>query len=603
MLSPITDIFKYIKMYQSYLGKRIYLIFALGLLASLSEGFGILMMIPLLETLDGSSIDPSDGFASKILYSIVIFLGLDNSTLTILIVITFSFFLKGLMTFGAMTINAILRGRLLRELKGMLFDNYTNMSYEYYSSKDTGHFINLINEQPTRALEAFSQLTTLGGQIINTVVLMTLAFLMTWQFGSMAIIVGILLLIIFVKLTAYVRSLSRLTASENGTLTKWLIQTLHAFKYLGATGQTFALKERITKSIEKLTKNQVGMDIAAAFTHSIKEPIAVIFIMAIVYIQILIFDNSLEPILVSIVLFYRALNSVLGIQSAFQGTFVHIGSMEIVDDEFKQQKINQAINGSNLIKSFKQDISFDQVSFSYRNENKKVLQDISLKINANQAIAIVGESGSGKSTLADLLSLMLAPSKGKIIIDGIDTQDLEKNSWRSQLGYVSQETIIFDDTIGNNICMWKGDYNINEDIFNDILKAAKSANILELIDSLEDGLNSMVGDRGIKLSGGQKQRLFIARELFRKPNLLILDEATSALDSQSEEKIQKSIDGLMGKVTVVVIAHRLSTIKNVDLIYVLQDGKLIENGSYSELIKNKDSNFSKMIKLQSFNNI
>ena len=162
---------------------------------------------------------------------------------------------------------------------------------------------------------------------------------------------------------------------------------------------------------------------------------------------------------------------------------------------------------------------------------------------------------------------MHTPISGEIYVDDINGREILKNSWRSQLGYVSQETIIFDDSIANNICMWSGDYKNDKKLLSDIREAAKQANILDFIDSLEDGFDSMVGDRGILLSGGQRQRLFVARELFRKPNLLILDEATSALDSESEKEIQKSIDNLKGKITVIVIAHRLSTIK-LSLIHI-----------------------------------
>ena len=599
MPSSIFDIIKYTKMFQDYLGLRIYLIFFLGLFAALSEGFGILLLLPLLESLDGTMVYEDLSGINKFIIDFINFIGISDSTVGIILLITIAFILKGLITFAALGYSAYLIGKLLRELKFRLFDNYTLMTYGYYSSKDTGHFTNLINEQPTKSLEAFRQLTTFGGQLVTTIVLMSIAFVMTWRFGLMAFGVGIILLIIFMSLNNYVRNLSRITASENGILTRWLIQTLHAFKYLTATGQTPLLRRNIIKSIDTLTQNQVKSGIAAAFTQSIREPIAVVFIMMVVFIQIYIFNSKITPILVSIVLFYRALNATLAVQSSFQGTFQHIGSMELVNQEFIRQKNNQTEDGLETIETLDKDIVLEDISFSYEGKEKHVLEGISLRIGAKQSVAIVGESGSGKSTLVDLITLMHTPSNGRMYIDGIDGKDISKHSWRSQLGYVSQETIIFDDSIANNICMWKGDYNNDKKLFAKIRKAAKQANILEFIDTLEHGFDSMVGDRGVLLSGGQKQRLFVARELFRKPNLLILDEATSALDSESEKEIQKSIDNLKGKITVIAIAHRLSTIKNVDLIYVLKDGKLIESGSYSDLTNDKESNFSKMIELQS----
>ena len=249
MLNPIKDIFNYTLMFQRYLGKTIYFIVALGLFAAVFEGFGILMMLPLLESLDENTLPQAEGTINLIFLNIISFLGLENSTSTILLIITFAFILKGILAFGALAIKSVLSGKLLRQFKGNLFDHYSEMSFDYYTKKDTGHFTNLINEQATRSLTAFDMLANLGGQFINTIVLISLAFAMTWQFGIMISFVGIFLLSIFMVLNKYVRKLSRNTAFENGILTKWLIQTLQGYKYLSSTGQTHILKKRIVNSI------------------------------------------------------------------------------------------------------------------------------------------------------------------------------------------------------------------------------------------------------------------------------------------------------------------------------------------------------------------
>ena len=223
---------------------------------------------------------------------------------------------------------------------------------------------------------------------------------------------------------------------------------------------------------------------------------------------------------------------------------------------------------------------------------------MNLKLPHNCYVALVGKSGSGKSTLADLITLILKPQKGDILIDGINSSNLDFNSWRDKIGYVSQETIIFDETIAQNIAQCDSILLEKNNIKNRIKSAAIAANIDDFIKSLPNGYNTIVGERGVRLSGGQKQRIFIARELFRKPKILILDEATSALDSESEIKIQKSIDRLKGKITIIVIAHRLSTIKNVDRIVMLEKGKIIEEGSFKELCQNKKSYLSLLIKNQ-----
>ena len=598
MFKPIIDIFQYIKMFQIYLGIRMYLIYGLGVIAYLLEGLGIIMLLPLLQSIDaGSDIDKNEGIINQILYGLIDVLGMPVSITSTLILISAAFILKGVITFMSLGFTAFLLGQLLREIKMKLFSLYSNMSFGYFSSKNTGDLINLINEQPTKALEAFKQLSLLGSHFINTVILMSLAFLMTFSFGVMALLLGIFLLILFLQMNAYVQNLSRIAAKENGTLTKWLIQSLHGFKYLISTNQISSLKNYINDSIQILTNTQIKSGIAAAFTQSVREPIAVLFIMIIVFIQIFVFELRLEPILVSIALFYRSLNSTLAIQSAFQGTFQTIGSMEIVHNEFINQEINRQKDGNIILDTFKDEILFKKVEFNNDNNKKPVLESISIIIPSKSSIAIVGGSGAGKTSLVDLITLTNHPNKGDLLIDGVPHNQIKKSSWRNQIGYVSQDTIIFDDTIANNISMWQSETS-KENLEKKLKHAAKQANILEFIESLPDGFNTIVGDRGILLSGGQKQRIFIARELYRNPKLLILDEATSALDSESEKSIQNSVDLLKGKITVIIIAHRLSTIKSVDKIFLLENGKMIESGSYSELINNHNSQFTKFAKLQ-----
>lgn len=583
-------------MYQLYLGYRIYIIYFLGLIAAFFEGLGILMLLPLLESLDNINSLSNEGYINKSINFFIDFFGMEPNVLSILMFITVAFIIKGFITFLSLGFNAYLKGILLFNLKENLFNAYNNMKYSYYSKRDTGYFSNIINEQPIKGLEAFNQIIILGGHFVNSIVLLSLAFIMTWLFGIMAIVSGIIMLILFLRLNSFVRHLSRITAHENGILTKWLIQSLHGFKYLISTSQFNKIRTSVLKSIKILTNNQIKTGYAAAFTQSVREPIAVLFIMGIIYVQIFILNQKLEPILVSVVLFYRALNSVLAVQSSFQGTFQHIGSMELVDNEFKNQINNKEKNGEEKIKSFSKSIVFKDISFNYI-EDKIIIDKISIDFPYLKSIGLVGASGSGKSTILDLITLINKPSAGKIFIDNVDSSIIEKNSWRRQIGYVSQDTVIFDDTIANNISMWAGDYNNDDDIKKRIINAAKEANIFDFIQNQELGFNSVVGDRGVLLSGGQKQRLFIARELFRKPKLLLLDEATSALDSESEKIVQESIDNLKGKITTIIVAHRLSTLKNVDEIYVVDNGKIIEKGNFNKLISDS-FHFKKLAKLQ-----
>ncbi|OOZ40410.1 ABC transporter ATP-binding protein [Solemya pervernicosa gill symbiont] len=604
MKNPIRDLPHYLKIFQTYLGRRMYYVFALSLLAGLAEGVGILMFLPLLQSLDSGSSSAtgemsmaSEGVSAHV-HDLFSLLGIHDSTVGVLIIITLAFLFKGALTFGALGFSAYLRGQLLRELKGRLFDHYSNMTYGYYSSRDTGYFINLINEQITRALQSFNSTAQLGTQSVNALVYLALAFVVAWRFGLMALGVGILLVVLFRKLNGYVRNLSRKTASENGHLAKLLIQALHAFKYLTATDQTAGLRRSITVSIHQLTGYQMRTGIAAGFTQAAREPIAVVFIMLIVLIQIELLKQPLAPILVSILLFYRGLNAMLSIQSYWQGALEQIGSMELVHQEFTKQRQYQGRDGPHVLGALDKAIRLDDLHFRYDQQLDDVIKGVNLEIPVRTTVALVGESGAGKSTLVDLITLMHNPNSGQVLIDGFPGENINLSSWRQQIGYVSQETVVFDDTIANNICMWADDSEQGVQLDDRIREAARQAHIAHFIESLPDGYQTLVGDRGLRLSGGQRQRLFIARELYRKPNLLILDEATSALDSESERAIQKSIDELKGHITVIIIAHRLSTIRNVDKVYVFEQGQLVEEGGYEKLRDTKDSRFGRLVAMQ-----
>jgi subfamily B ATP-binding cassette protein MsbA len=492
-----------------------------------------------------------------------------------------------------------LQSRLMIEIKGKMFDAYTTMDYSYYSENNTGHFINIINSQITKFIRSFNTFKGFLSKIIMSTAYFVVAFLLAWQFALMAVGIGVVILFLFKWLNEFVRDLSRKVAFEESNLNKFLVQSIHAFKYLVSTAQMNYLKSGVFGSIKKLASYKFKRGMAAAFTASIREPVSVLFLLLIIIIQVTAFDAPIAPIFVALLLFHRGMGQVIGIQSSWQSTQDNIGSLEMVIDEFNTVTSVQEPEGNIEVPQFSKKIEFKDISFAYNKEDGNVLRQINLEIPVNKTVAFVGESGAGKSTLIDMITLMLRPSSGEVFIDGIAGSDIKRASWRSQLGYVSQETVVFDDTVANNINLWKGDYENDDEVRENVHSAAEKAYALDFIKDLSEGFNTIVGDRGVRLSGGQRQRLFIARELYKNPNLLILDEATSALDSDSENFIQESIDNLKGSMTVVIIAHRLSTIKNSDYIYVLDEGRVIEDGSYDQLTAETNGRFKEMVEMQS----
>jgi len=597
--SLISTVAFYFSVYRRFIGRRVYIVFFLTAAVAIAEGLGITLLLPLIEAADTGSANEELGGVSAALKAFLAFIGIGDSLVGILLFIGAVFIAKGALKFSEGAYLTYLKARLMVEIKGRMFDAYSTMDYNYYIKRNTGHFINIINSQIGNFITSFSTFKSFLSTLIMTFVYLFTAMLLAWKFALMAMVVGVVILFLFRWLNEFVKDLSRQAAAEESELNKFLVQSLHGFKYLASTSEMGFLKGGIIDSIKKLSTYQYKKGLAGSFTKAIKEPVSVLFLLMVIIIQVAVFNDPIAPIFVALILFHRGMNQVIGVQSDWQSTLDKAGSIEMVIDEFNLVRSRQEPGGKIKIPDLSKNIEFKDVTYAYNEDDGDVLKHINLEIPVNQTVAFVGESGAGKSTLIDMLTLMLRPREGEIFVDGVEGSEIERSSWRSQIGYVSQETVVFDDTIANNINLWKGDYENDPEVRKRVHEAAEKAYATDFINELPEGFNTIVGDRGVRLSGGQRQRLFIARELFKMPNLLILDEATSALDSDSESFIQQSIDNLKGSMTVVIIAHRLSTIKNADRIYVLDRGEVIEKGSYAELTLQGNGRFKEMVEMQS----
>jgi subfamily B ATP-binding cassette protein MsbA len=308
-----------------------------------------------------------------------------------------------------------------------------------------------------------------------------------------------------------------------------------------------------------------------------------------------VFNNQLTPesFFAFIFAFFQVIEPSKSFSKAYYTLQKGLAAVDRVDDLLLIQNPIYDHQGNKTIAKLEDTIVFDNISFSYDNSELTAINDVSIQINKGEVIALVGPSGAGKSTLADLLLRFYDVDKGEIRIDGTSITQYNLSALRSLFGIVSQEAILFNDTIRNNIT-FGGEYTDE-----DITKAAEIANAAEFIDQLPEQYNTQIGDRGNNLSGGQRQRITIARAVLKDPDILILDEATSALDSASERLVQKALEEIVVGRTTIIIAHRLSTIRSADKIIVLDEGKIVEMGSHTSLIAEQGA-YARFVNMQTF---
>lgn len=591
---PLRDIPGYLRTFREFIGARMYLVFGLMVLEAVLEGIGIVMLLPLLQTLDAGSA-AAGKFAIWFNGALAAF-GVAGP-ISVLALTAAVFLIKGAIAFAAGGYGGYLRADLQTSLHSRLYEAYSRMSYRYYTTRDTGHFMNMFS-QVFSLISAFHSFSGFIVGLIKSCVYLGMAIVVAWTFGLAAVIVGVGLFLMFRRLNNRIRDLSRESAEHMGVVGSTFVQTIQAFKYLAATDSTEPLRQHALANVERTGQLSARLNLVMAFTSAAREPIAVLVIVTIVVIQLSLLQQPLAPIMVSILLFYRGINAILGVQGSWQNVLSQAGSVDVVRDEFRLLARDAEPGGNKVIGPLRLRIEFRNVCFAYDSGIGDVLSDVSLVIPANSTVALVGASGAGKSTIIDMLTLMLTPRDGMLLIDGIPGKEIERSSWRRQIGYVLQDAVIFDDSFANNICLWSGDSKSDPNLMRRIHRAARSAHLLDFIESLPEGFHTRVGDRGIRLSGGQRQRLFIARELFKEPKLLILDEATSSLDSETERVIQQSIDDLRGRMTVVIIAHRLATVKSADQVLVFDRGQLVEQGDYASLRDQTGSRFGTMVAAQ-----
>ena len=582
-----------------------------NILYAMFSALSFLSLMPMLEVLFGekntSYEKPEfEGFKNLgnnledwLNYQVSNFAGEDPKLALIFVIssIIILFFFKNLFNYLAMFFITFLRNGVLTSLRENLYKKIISMPLPFFSEKKKGDVISRITADVLEIQHSFLSILEL---IIREPLTIFFTLMAMFLISSKLT----LFVIFFIPISGFIISLigrslkatSTLVQTEQAEFLSITEETLQGLKVIkGFVSELFFIN-KFKESNNKFYNYSNKLINRQNLASPISEFLGISVIGALLWYggQLVLVDLELKPaaFLTYMGLAYGVLTPAKAISKASysikKGNAAAERVLEVLESESTIKEIKNPIEKQ----SFKSDITFKNVSFKYDQES--VLNNINFKIRKGQTVAIVGQSGSGKSTIANLIPRFYDVSSGEILIDNINVKNLSKTDLRKLIGLVSQDSILFNDTILNNIKLSNSKANSK-----DIEKAAKIANADNFIEKFEKGYELNVGDGGGKLSGGQKQRISIARAVLSNPPIMILDEATSSLDSESENLVQDALENLMKNRTSIIIAHRLSTIQKADIILVMNEGSIAEHGSHKELIK-KNGIYSKLIKLQSF---
>ena len=493
------------------------------------------------------------------------------------------YFLKAVLMYAQNLIMFGISWELVVQFREKLFAHIHHLPFGFFEENETGKLISRINNDVaimqstvTRLLKEFLQ------NSVTLIGLMIWVFYLKWDWALMALIVFPVMIFPVSNIGRKLKKFSHKGQEILGNINATVLESFSGVKIVRA----FGLEPRELKKFQNynddylkvMKKNVKYVEMTSPFLEVLGVASSA-FILWYGGSQVLsgeISQGTFLAFIVALFMMYTPIRILFKIMASVQTSLAGAERVfEILD--LPEEKVRE---GQKELIDFKGKIEFQDVCFSYPSRAKMVLDKINLTVNKSEVIAIVGMSGAGKTTLVDLLFRFFDVTSGKILIDGEDIQNFKLSSLRSHLALVTQETFLFNDTILNNISFGKEGESTREEI----LDAAKAAHVDYFVEHIEEGYETLIGERGVKLSGGQKQRIAIARAILRNAPILILDEATSALDSESEKLVQDALHNLMEHRTSFVIAHRLSTIKNANRILVMDDGKIVESGTHQSLL-------------------
>jgi len=582
-LISIMPFWKYFSFYYKYLGFKIYCFIALSFVAGLFESLGVASIIPLISSIGHGENQQNDTF-SRITTDIFELLGVSPAINSILFTIIVVFFMKSVVVFWVDVIKHYLLKELIIKLQTHFARAFNAIRYKFYIETDIGYFNNIITTECGGAVAGFKKVSLMVTGGCSLLVFLLSAMLVSYQTTIFVLVCGVVTHYLYRSIRIKVANYSKEKSKSNAYVQNLFLQFIYNFKYLKTISGGKILLRKIVNEIEVNSLLLFKNSVLNSFTSASYDFSKILVLTSMIYFFVEVEQRSFASLVVLLLLTNKCLALLTQIQSDWQQLCSISGSFNVLEKADKLLIKNRDIASAQqiLLPNFSNKILLNHITYCFDKDN--VFTDIDITIRKHDCIGFAGRSGSGKTTLLDIVTGLLYPSGGEISIDGINYNNLDMDKMRKLFGYVTQDPVIFNDTIANNISLWNYNQNDSEDQ-QKLLQACEMADCLSFIQSSVNGIDTIVGDKGIRLSGGQRQRITIARELYRNCEILIFDEATASLDSSSERYIQKSIKKLLGHKTIIIVAHRLSTLKFCDTIFIVQDGGIAERGSWDELLE------------------
>lgn len=589
-VSTISLIWRAFRKYRWY----IVLISVLGFLSSLFAGFGFSVVIPLL-----SLVIPGPGANENQVtrYVVQIFdrLSVPYSVTALILFIIVLFVFRAIAMFLFSYVRAVVEYRYRMETIRDVFSKILRARWQFLLKQKMGYVQNVLLQDVEKGAVLHAALAYFILSVLSVITFLSFAVTISPRTMLFTAMGGVVVLFILRPLLKKARSVGLEFSQESKQVSQFIAEHIIGLRNI----KTSAVESQVFKKGDGIFERWRRAEFRAAILGSLNrgalEPLSIIFVSYIFLSSYHAPGFSIQVFAATIFFIQRAFVHLEGIQTALHtinSTVPHVEHLQAFIDTLDEEK---EVDSGESPFAFRDALVFQNVSFGYLPENE-VLSGLNFSVGKGEMVGLIGSSGSGKTSIADLAMRLFNPASGKILVDGRDINEHDLVSWRSNIGYVSQDIFLLNDTIENNIKFYNKEVNDEE-----MIEAAKKANIYEFILGLRDGFSTVIGDRGIMLSGGQRQRVVLARTLSRRPEILILDEATSALDNESEALIQKAIQDLRGKMTILVIAHRLSTVVDTDRLLVLDRGKIVEDGKPGDLLHNPSSYFYRMYNLKDIN--